>query len=221
MIAIMFGASNITQYLIENGANTQHADNMGRNALRLALLRCFNDAQNKTKFAKIYPFVNTDSFNLLVNNRLVKLNKQQAEYLMLQVMIAVYATRLQHYLTNTRLNAFPIFDTAFFMGFFDGFAQQVIPDYRRQRAYLSSILSKNEVHRNDPYNKRLFLRVATGKYIPNPLLAIAVNGDWASCADLTGLSSIDASKIHFADTQLLNFVHSYMANPYATLSEEP
>ncbi len=221
MVAIMFGAAQITQYLIENGANTQHADNMGRNALRLALLRCFTNAQNKTKFAKIYPFVNADSFNLLVHNRLVKLNKQQAEYLMLQIMIAVYATRLQHYLTNPGIHAFPIFDTAFFIDFFDGFSQQVIPDYRRQRAYISSILSKNEVHKNDPYNKRLFLRVATGKYVPNPLLAVAVNEEWVLCAGLTGLNSIDESNVHFTHTQLLSFIHSYMQNPLATPLEQP
>jgi hypothetical protein len=37
---------------------------------------------------------------------------------------------------------------------------------------------KNEVHRDDPYNRKLFRRLKHGHYIINPQLAVWVEGAW-------------------------------------------
>ena len=42
--------------------------------------------------------------------------------------------------------------------------RSLLPDYRRKRQYVNSILSKNEKDRNDPYNKKLFIRRNRGCY---------------------------------------------------------
>ena len=39
------------------------------------------------------------------------------------------------------------------------FPDALVPARRKQRAYISSILAKNEVHRDDPYNRKLFRRL--------------------------------------------------------------
>jgi hypothetical protein len=53
-----------------------------------------------------------------------------------------------------------------------------VPARRKKRAYISSILSKNEASRQGPYNRKLFLRVRHGQYLINPKLAVRVEGDW-------------------------------------------
>ena len=48
----------------------------------------------------------------------------------------------------------------------------VLKPERNKRSYLSSVLSRNEVDRDYPYNRRLFKRIAHGWYQINPRLAI-------------------------------------------------
>ena len=56
---------------------------------------------------------------------------------------------------------------------------------------MSSILSKNEVNRDDPYNRHIFVRVRHGRYILNPLLEIDVDGNWVNVYDLIGISELE------------------------------
>ena len=55
-----------------------------------------------------------------------------------------------------------------------------MPEKRKRWAHLSSILAKKEIHRQDLYNRRLFLRVEQGYYILNPNLKIKINEEWMS-----------------------------------------
>jgi hypothetical protein len=64
------------------------------------------------------------------------------------------------------------------------FPESVVPARRKQRAYLSSILSKNEVSKEGPYNRKLFLRVRHGQYLINPQLALRVEGEWCRIYEL-------------------------------------
>jgi len=57
-------------------------------------------------------------------------------------------------------------------------------------AYISSILSKNEVERDDRYNRKLFLRMRRGHYIINPKLSVRVEGEWRKIYDLLSLDMV-------------------------------
>jgi hypothetical protein len=48
----------------------------------------------------------------------------------------------------------------------------VLKPERNKRSHLSSVLSRNEVDRDYPYNRKLFKRIAHGWYQINPRLAI-------------------------------------------------
>ncbi|HSB60938.1 MAG TPA: hypothetical protein VLI67_04420 [Vicinamibacteria bacterium] len=67
------------------------------------------------------------------------------------------------------------------------FPDRVLPPRRKQRAYVSSVLAKNEAFGTNPYNRHLFLRVAHGLYVLNPALEVEVKGAWAGVGDLMGL----------------------------------
>ena len=66
----------------------------------------------------------------------------------------------------------------------DHFPESVVPARRKKRTYISSILSKNEVYRQGPYNRKLFLRKSRGQYLINPDLALRVEGDWRRIYEL-------------------------------------
>ncbi len=48
----------------------------------------------------------------------------------------------------------------------------ILPDYRKKRQYINSILAKNEIDSNNPYNKKLFVRRSRGCYDLNPDVTI-------------------------------------------------
>ena len=58
---------------------------------------------------------------------------------------------------------------------------------RKKRAYLSSVLSRNEIDRDYAYNRRLFARMAHGHYVLNPLLAIKSGEAWINLYDFLNL----------------------------------
>ena len=65
-----------------------------------------------------------------------------------------------------------------------------MPEKRKQRAYISSILAKHEINRDDLYNKRLFLRVMRGYYILNPDLCIKGTDAWTNVYTLLDLETV-------------------------------
>jgi hypothetical protein len=67
------------------------------------------------------------------------------------------------------------------------FPDALVPVRRKHRAYISSILAKNEADRDDKYNRKLFRRLKHGHYIINPTLAVWVEGDWRNIYDVLSL----------------------------------
>ena len=51
-----------------------------------------------------------------------------------------------------------------FMDYIEFMPEVILPEYRRKRQYVNSILSKNEVDRDDKYNRMLFRRKSRGVY---------------------------------------------------------
>jgi hypothetical protein len=58
------------------------------------------------------------------------------------------------------------------------FPDNIIPDYRKKRSYISALLSKNEIDSANTYNKKLFKRTRTGHYFLNSNLAIRQKDEW-------------------------------------------
>lgn len=58
------------------------------------------------------------------------------------------------------------------------------------RPYLSGVLARNEIRRDYPYNRRLFLRVRQGEYALNPRLEVRVGDAWVNICELLNYSLI-------------------------------
>ena len=77
-----------------------------------------------------------------------------------------------------------------FAAVLEHFPESVVPARRKKHTYVSSILSKNEVSREGPYNRKLFLRMRRGQYLINPRLALRVEGEWRRIYDLLSLERL-------------------------------
>jgi hypothetical protein len=106
------------------------------------------------------------------------------EFLMVNLMIAMFYTHLGKNVASLPSGAFTSGD---FMEVLSHFPDSVLPERRKKRAYISSILSKNEVNREGPYNRKLFRRLKHGHYIINPQLSVWVEGGWRNIYDLLSL----------------------------------
>jgi hypothetical protein len=133
-----------------------------------------------------------------IEGRLVKLDRRLMEYLMLCVAMVLFYQRLgENWASRRRL-----LSAVDFANVLDHFPESVVPARRKKRSYISSILSKNELSRKGPYNRKLFLRVNHGQYLINPQLALRVEGDWRRIYELLALDRLAGQlrdPLHWAD----------------------
>ncbi len=229
MMAVSYESVQIASYLIENGAKTDLTDNYGRNALQLTLLKAYQDKKFKqTLVNRFYPQLKNESLKVRIDNRLIKLDSHQAEFLMLSYMISILRNHIiaRSAAINGRYwSGPPTFQAQDLIDFFSGLSPQVIPTYRHVRSYISSILSKNEVNREDKYNKKLFVRLRLGQYLPNPLMEILIDDEWINYYDLIDIDEIEknhisASSMRMFIKQIKMYRKKLTENPNAKINED-
>lgn len=187
MIASRLGNEVLIRELRERGANTELINNAGFNAFQIALEQALDNPKycNK-KLAAVYRLLEPDCLDLQVDERLIKLDKRSMEFLMLNLMMAMFYVRLGEKIVYTRGG----FQNSDFAEALAHFPEHILPARRKKRPYISSILSKNEVSRDDKYNRKLFLRVKHGHYIINPRLSLRIEGEWQNIFELLSFDMI-------------------------------
>jgi hypothetical protein len=188
MIAARLGNDDQVARLVELGADTGLINNVGFNALHIALEQACLDAHYAArKLAGVYEKLAPLDMVIQVDGRLVKLDNRLMEFLLLNLMMAMFYTRLGDNIVRFGGGAFSSGD---FVEVLRHFPDALVPARRKQRAYISSILAKNEVHRDAPYNRKLFRRLKHGHYIINPQLAVWVEGAWRLMSELLSLDAL-------------------------------
>jgi AAA domain len=188
MIAARLGNDDQVARLAEMGADTGLINNVGFNAFHIALEQACIDAHYAArKLAGVYDKLAPLDMVIQVDGRLVKLDNRLMEFLLLNLMIAMFYTRLGDNVVRFGGGAFSSGD---FVEVLRHFPDALVPVRRKQRAYISSILAKNEVDRDDKYNRKLFRRLKHGHYIINPQLAVWVEGAWRNIYDVLSLDAL-------------------------------
>src|SRR5215813_5833713 len=188
MIAARLGNDDQVARLVAMGADTSLINNVGFNAFHIVLEQACIDAHYAArKLAGVYDTLAPLDMVIQVDGRLVKLDKRSMEFLLLNLMIAMFYTRLGDHVVRFGGGAFSSGD---FVEVLHPFPDALVPARRKQRAYISSILAKNEIHRDDPYNRKLFRRLQHGHYIINPKLAVWVEGAWRPIYELLSLDAL-------------------------------
>ncbi len=203
MIASRLGNATLIDELIERGADTEKVNNAGFNAFQIALEQACNDDTYATKkLAPLYQKLEPISTSVQVDGKLVKLDNHLMEFLMLNLMMAMFYTHLG------RKVAFrgDTFESRDFVETLTHFPERLVPERRKKRPYISSILSKNEIKREGPYNRKLFLRLKRGHYIINPKLSVRVEGEWRNIYDLLSLDMVGSKHLdeHYVRPETAN-----------------
>lgn len=148
---------------------------------------------NLKAFARLYEALRTPAETVRTHDRQLRIGSQTMEYFLLQMMQGMTKhiqavkeansrrrwedrdewaqMRLTRELNVIRLGL----SMDDLMTFVEHMPDTILPEYRRKRQYVNSILAKNEVNGKDPYNKQLFKRTSRGIYVVNPELEVMRN----------------------------------------------
>lgn len=174
MLAALAGNAALIKELLSAGADAELSDNYGLTAWQGALQRASHDEKfSSERFIGVHELLGPSSVSLKVDDRLIKLDSMQGEFLLFHLFLTALRNRMNmKYFELVTLNAPELARMAGLL------PDSVLPGYRKKRSYISSLLSKNELGSDNPYNKKLFVRKRTGKYILNPKIAVLQGEDW-------------------------------------------
>jgi|WetSurMetagenome_2_1015567.scaffolds.fasta_scaffold73309_1 hypothetical protein len=146
MVASRMGRKELVRDLIVQGANTQARDNWGRVPLQIALRQAYRQPDYaRSAIGEIYPLPAPSALKVRAGGRLVKLDSHVMEFFLLHSMVALFEDVVRRKVQFS----IPAFETGDFVSALEPFPMNVIPEYRRRRPYLSGVLSRNELHRDD------------------------------------------------------------------------
>jgi len=184
MIAARYGNASLIGQLIGLGADTEQLNSNGMNAFQIALEQaCSSSSFARRKLSDIHHLLSPADISVEVENRLIKINNHLMEFTMLNLMIAMF----YHRLGDNIAGWYDAFGSHDFVKVLEAFPASLVPDRRKRRAYISSILAKNEIHREGPYNRKLFYRIKRGQYIINPGLSLRMGDTWRNIYDVLRL----------------------------------
>ena len=188
MVAAWMGNVDAVKALLYLGADSEKVDNNGLTAFQIALAQMYrSETYGKNKLINIYELLKPTSINIQVDGHLIKLDKQKIEFLMINLIIALFYRKLNtSVFSATQL----FFNTEYFISAMQRMPNTIIPTHRRQRTYLSSILAKNSFNLDEKHNNKLFFRVRHGDYIFNPNLMVKVENKWTNIYDLLSIDKL-------------------------------
>lgn len=188
MVATKLGNCEVIKVLVKLGADIEKVDPNGLTAFQIALKETSrNEKYGKKKLAEIYDLLQPTSISIQIKNndhRLIKIDQNSMEFFMFNLMMAVF-----YRVMSLKVWGFTAQD---FMDAIQHIPNSILPEHRKQRVYLSSILAKNETTKEystwtsylSQYNCELFLRTLRGHYILNPNLMIKVADEWINIYEL-------------------------------------
>lgn len=169
MAAAATGNVLLAENLLERGADREATDHFGRNALHWAMREAFNDPDfARGPFGQLYELLAPASVDVNTGDRLVRVDRHLSEYFLFQTLWALFPSRF----TYQQRRPYAAFETQTILEAWQNLPANVLRPERNKRAYLSGVLSRNEVARDYAYNRALFQRVAQGWYQFNPQLSV-------------------------------------------------
>lgn len=220
LAAIKTGASKVTDFLLSNQAKLDVYDNLGMYPLLLALQQAHTNAvYMKNKLPQLYKRLQPEYLKIKVDEHLIKMPTRIMEYFLLQNLLVKQALIVM----NRKPTEHPGFTIDDVLNIVEQFGPDIVPDFRKKRQYVSSILSKNEVDRNDPYNRKLFRRLDRGVYVINPELEIAIGEEWMDVYKMMQLEKITPEesqhRVKEAQKEELKRFHDEQIAYYVRLEE--
>jgi Ankyrin repeats (many copies) len=189
MLAASAGNEALVRELLAWGANAELTDNYGRTAWQHALTRAVHQKHYAVGlFQGVHELLAPGSISLKAEDRLIKIDASQGEFLLFQLFFSLLHDRLNSSLIDqVALTAVKLADMIVSL------PDSISPAYRKKRQYLSSLLSKNEIDGTNPYGRKLFVRLRTGYYLLNPKLSVLYKDEWIPLYRFAGIELLAKS----------------------------
>ncbi len=185
MVAARLGRGPVVSDLLAQGADPDLTDSAGRTALRVLISSLLLHHKGKARgFEEAWQALANTPVKVKIGSRMQKLDPRSMEWFLLHVMLVAYRGLAATFLPQRILPALKASALALMLR---AFPDRILPGRRKERAYVSSILVKNESSANTPYNRRIFLRVAHAFYILNPAMEIEVSGRFVPLDELMAM----------------------------------
>ena len=160
MLAALYGKDNVLEYFLEAEASLLTPDAQNRIALHHALLGFELEHFEEQKLQQSYEQLQPTAIKVESEGQMRKLNARTMEYFLVNYLVAVRAEVVDPR-DPPHLQGLTMDD---FMDYIEWMPDRILAPYRRKRQYVNSILAKNEIDRDDKYNRRLFKRKSRGVY---------------------------------------------------------
>jgi Ankyrin repeat len=194
MLAARAGNAALVDALLQIGADPTVEDEFGHTAWQQAVNRALEDptfaaSAPAALFDRLAPAV----IDVQIDGRLIRLERHQAEYWVLSLMLAGF---------KTQWSACPARELPrwkFDEGFFAEQLHQVLEalpthlwkDQRRKRTYLNHVLARGEVDSNYRPARKLWARTRSGHYLPNPAMQLRKGEAWQPVFEALGIDWVD------------------------------
>lgn len=136
---------------------------------------------NKKTLSKYWHFIKPASIVIRESNRRLSIGSHAMAFFLVVCMRCIHQELPEKIHIKYNDKTRPDFITGVFtmdeiMKFAECMPDEILPEYRRQRSYVNSVLASHEVDKDYPYNKRLFKRVSRGSYVLNASLVFGDAG---------------------------------------------
>lgn len=195
MLAAAALNTELVRALVARGASLDAMDSFGRTAMHYALLFAAQRADAKAReLAPVWELVAPPSVDVLVDGRLVKVGRQQGEYLLFALMLV-----LQKELHLSRLVVLPGLRASVLEERMAGFPEAVVAEHRKRRPYINALLARLERDSAAPNDRKLWQRTRHGYYVLNPGLQLRVrDGEgerWAPLREVLGTELLEEHRL--------------------------
>jgi len=196
MLAARAGNAALVQALLDRGADPELRDEFGHAAWHHALTRALEDpgfASSSSGLVGLFDALAPAVIDVQTAGRLVRLERHQGEYWVLQLMMAGLKTQWSECAARPR-EAWK-YRVGFFADQFNdvltSLPEWLWPAKRAKRGYINQVLARAEA--GSPYRpaRQLWVRSRHGHYLPNPAMQVRDGDAWRPVYELLNLVWID------------------------------
>jgi len=181
MLALQHGQDELVAEFILQRASLSQKDNTGKMAVD-HLLSAFikNNFQKKSQFItssyllRMWKTISPNSFTFETCNRQFQANSHSMVYFLIILMRCVNEIHPRKAIFKKGTpdeKKFACFTMDDMVKYAELIPEEILPSYRKNRQYINSVLSSNEISRDEFSNcKMAFSRVDRGVYVVNPMI---------------------------------------------------
>lgn len=181
MAALNAGSLKILDFLSGLDIKMNITDHLGRTPVQLLVAKAYTESKYHEKLEKLYPVFITDSIKIKINEQLIKIDNRKMEFFLINLFISLQKRITEEYRKKWEFEGVTAMDLEKIV---ENYPENVLPEYRKRRTYISSVLAKNEVDSDNPYNRMILIRIDKGLYLLNPELEIMSENVWENVYEI-------------------------------------